>query len=57
MSTTLLCGGFALTDPVPAQIMTVLPSLLRIGPRAADGWIEPVFELIRREASQAASGA
>lgn len=57
--TTLLCGGFALTDPVPAQIMTMLPPLLKVGSCGADGssWIEPVVELIRREASHAAPGA
>src|SRR5215472_2214161 len=57
--TTLLCGGFALTDPVPAQIMTMLPPLLKIGPGAAgsSSWIDPVFELIRHEASHSAPGA
>jgi AraC-like DNA-binding protein len=57
--TTLLCGGFALTDPVPAQIMTMLPPLLKIGPGVAgrSSWIDPVFELIRHEASQTAPGA
>lgn len=58
-TTTLLCGGFALTDPVPAQIMTMLPPLLKIGPSASGGssWIDPVFELIRNEAAQAAPGS
>ena len=57
--TTLLCGGFALTDPVPAQIMTMLPPLLKIGPGPDDAfsWIDPVFELIRHEASHSAPGA
>lgn len=57
--TTLLCGGFALTDPVPAQVMTMLPPLLKISRRAAgrSSWIGPVFELISQEASQAAPGA
>jgi AraC-like DNA-binding protein len=57
--TTLLCGGFALTDPVPAQIMTMLPPLLKIGPGPDDmsSWIDPVFELIRHEASHSAPGA
>ena len=57
--TTLLCGGFALTDPVPAQVMTMLPPLLKVGPGTTDGssWIDPVFALIRHEAGQAAPGA
>jgi AraC-like DNA-binding protein len=58
-TTTLLCGGFALTDPVPAQIMTLLPPLLKIRPGVAgsSSWIDPVFELIQQEARQAAPGA
>src|SRR5579859_6927860 len=57
--TTLLCGGFALTDPVPAQIMAMLPPMLRVGlaTSGTGSWVEPVVELIRQEASQTAPGA
>lgn len=59
-TTTLLCGGFALTDPIPAQVMAMLPPLLRIGPDSvaeSSSWVNPVFDLIRQEASQSAPGA
>jgi AraC-like DNA-binding protein len=57
--TRLLCGGFALSDPMPGPLLSLLPPILTIDQRAASisAWIDPVFALVRDEASSAAPGA
>lgn len=57
--TRLLCGGFALAAPVPGHLLTVLPPILIVDPGSTSisSWVEPVFALIRDEASHAAPGA
>jgi AraC-like DNA-binding protein len=57
--TRLLCGGFALGDPMPGPLLALLPPILTMNPRAASisAWIDPVFALVRHEASSAAPGA
>lgn len=57
--TRLLCGGFALSDPMPRPLLTLLPRILTMDPRSASisTWVEPVFALVRDESEQAAPGA
>jgi AraC-like DNA-binding protein len=57
--TRLLCGGFALSDPMPAPLLELLPPVLTMDPGSASisAWIEPVFALVRQEASHATPGA
>lgn len=57
--TRLLCGGFALTDPMPAPLLELLPPIVTMDPGSAtvSAWIEPVFALVRQEASRATPGA
>jgi AraC-like DNA-binding protein len=57
--TRLLCGGFALSDPMPAPLLELLPPVLTMNPGSAtiSAWIEPVFALVRQEASRATPGA
>jgi len=57
--TRLLCGGFALSDPMPAPLLELLPPIVTMDPGSAtvSAWIEPVFALVRQEASRAAPGA
>src|SRR5215510_5849243 len=54
--TRLLCGGFALSDPMPAPLLELLPPIVTMDPGSAtvSAWIEPVFALVRQEASRAA---
>jgi hypothetical protein len=56
--TRLLCGGFALSDRMPAPL-ELLPPIVTMDPGSAtvSAWIEPVFALVRQEASRAAPGA
>jgi len=57
--TTLLCGGFALRDPIPGHLLALLPPVLKTDSRGADvaSWISPVFEMIREEARHNRPGA
>ena len=57
--TRLLCGGFALTAPLPSRLLGLLPPILRLDCARTEisSWIEPVFALVRQEADQAAPGA
>jgi AraC-like DNA-binding protein len=57
--TRLLCGGFALGDPMPAPLLELLPPVLTMDPGSASisAWIDPVFALVRDEASRTAPGA
>jgi AraC-like DNA-binding protein/mannose-6-phosphate isomerase-like protein (cupin superfamily) len=57
--TRLLCGGFALGEPMPGPLLTLLPTVLTLepGPAGLSAWIDPVFALVRQEASNAAPGA
>src|SRR5215831_7800540 len=57
--TGLLCGGFALSDPMPAPLLELLPPVVVMDPGSAtvSAWIEPVFALVRQEANHAAPGA
>jgi AraC-like DNA-binding protein len=57
--TRLLCGGFALSDPQPVPLLALLPPVLTIDPGSAgiSAWIDPVFALVRDEASRPAPGA
>jgi AraC-like DNA-binding protein len=57
--TRLLCGGFALSDPMPAPLLELLPPIVTMDPGAAtvSAWIEPVFALVQHEASRATPGA
>jgi AraC-like DNA-binding protein len=57
--TRLLCGGFALSDPMPAALLELLPPVLTMDPGSASvsAWIDPVFALVRDEASRTAPGA
>jgi AraC-like DNA-binding protein len=57
--TRLLCGGFALADAVPAALLALLPTVVRIdAPRAGvAAWLEPTFALLRHEAEHASPGA
>ena len=57
--TRLLCGGFALSEPMPAPLLELLPPVLTMDPGSASisAWIEPVFALVRQEASHATPGA
>lgn len=57
--TRLLCGGFALGGANPAQVLTLLPQILRIhavGTGLAR-WLDPVFALIQQEADRADPGS
>ena len=57
--TRLLCGGFALSDPMPTPLLELLPPVVTMDPGSAtvSAWIEPVFALVRQEASNAIPGA
>src|SRR5215468_3866145 len=57
--TRLLCGGFALDEPAPATLISMLPQVLQMNSRSADvtTWLEPVFALVRQEADSNAPGA
>jgi AraC-like DNA-binding protein len=57
--TRLLCGGFALGEPMPAPLLELLPPVLTMDPGSASisAWIDPVFALVRDEASRTAPGA
>ena len=57
--TRLLCGGFVLDDPAPAELISLLPPVLQMNSRSADitTWLEPVFALVRHEADSSAPGA
>jgi len=57
--TRLLCGGFTLSEPMPGPLLALLPPILVVDPRSASisSWIDPVFALVREEASRAAPGA
>jgi AraC-like DNA-binding protein len=57
--TRLLCGGFALSDPPPVPLLALLPPVLTIdaGSAGISAWIDPVFALVRDEASHPAPGA
>ena len=57
--TRLLCGGFVLDDPAPAELIGLLPPVLHLNSRSAGitTWLEPVFALVRQEAEGSAPGA
>ena len=57
--TRLLCGGFVLDEPAPAELISLLPQVLQMNSRSADitTWLEPVFALVRQEADSKAPGA
>jgi AraC family transcriptional regulator, alkane utilization regulator len=56
--TRLLCGGFALDDPLPGPLLSLLPPILTMArSEGMSAWIDPVFALVRAEASRAAPGA
>jgi AraC-like DNA-binding protein len=59
LRTRLLCGGFALGDPMPAPLLELLPPILTMDPGSASisAWIDPVFALVRDEASRTTPGA
>ena len=58
-TTRLLCGGFALGDPVPASLLAMLPRVLHLDAVSTGviTWLEPVFALVRHEAEHAGPGA
>jgi AraC-like DNA-binding protein len=53
--TRLLCGGFTLDNPM--ALAACLPPVVHLDPAGMSAWIEPVFALVRQEASEAAPGA
>ncbi len=57
--TRLLCGWFALSHPMPAPLLALLPPVLTMDSRTASisAWIDPVFALVRHEVGRAAPGA
>ena len=57
--TTLLCGGFVLDEPPPAELISLIPPVLQMDSRSADitTWLEPVFALMHQEAGRDAPGA
>jgi AraC-like DNA-binding protein len=57
--TKLLCGGFVLDEPAPAELISLVPPVLQMNSRSADitTWLEPVFALMRQEADRDAPGA
>jgi AraC-like DNA-binding protein len=57
--TRLLCGGFTLAGGAPDTVLTLLPPVVTMTPRAAllAAWIGPVFALARQEADAPAPGA
>jgi AraC-like DNA-binding protein len=57
--TRLLCGGFVLDEPLPAEFISLVPPVLPMNSRSADitAWLEPVFALMRQEADHDAPGA
>jgi AraC-like DNA-binding protein len=57
--TRLLCGGFVLDEPPPAELISLIPPVLQMNSRAAEitTWLEPVFALMRQEADRDAPGA
>jgi len=57
--TTLLCGGFILDEPPPAELISLIPPVLQMDSRSADitTWLEPVFALMHQEADRDAPGA
>lgn len=57
--TRLLCGGFALSGPIPAPLLAMLPPVLHMDAvsTGVTGWLEPVFALVRQEADRADPGA
>jgi AraC-like DNA-binding protein/mannose-6-phosphate isomerase-like protein (cupin superfamily) len=56
--TRLLCGGFALSDALPARLLAVLPPVLRLdgGSLGASG-VANLLELVRAEADDLQPGA
>jgi AraC-like DNA-binding protein len=57
--TRLLCGGFALGGAVPASLLAMLPPVLHLDAVSTGviSWLEPVFVLVRQEATRAHPGA
>jgi len=57
--TSLLCGGFVLDEPPPADLISLIPPVLQMDSRSADitTWLEPVFALMHQEADRDAPGA
>ena len=57
--TRLLCGGFTLAGGAPDTVLTLLPPVVTMTPRAGllAAWIGPVFALARQEADAPAPGA
>jgi AraC-like DNA-binding protein len=57
--TRLLCGGFALGGTSPIALLSLLPQVLTMDPGSAriSTWLDPVFALVRQEASGSAPGA
>jgi AraC-like DNA-binding protein len=56
--TRLLCGGFALTDALPARLLAVLPAVLRLDAQSvgASG-VSGLLDLVRSEADDLQPGA
>ena len=57
--TRLLCGGFVLAEAMPARLLTLMPTVVRVD-SALSGvatWLEPTFALLRHEADHATPGA
>src|SRR5262249_32355820 len=49
--TSLLCGGFVLSESLTRQLLALLPTLLRLdtASSAINRWLEPVLELLSAE--------
>jgi AraC-like DNA-binding protein/mannose-6-phosphate isomerase-like protein (cupin superfamily) len=54
--TLLVCGGFALTDALPARLLAVLPPVVKLDARAG-GWVEPLLDVLCQAADDGAPGA
>jgi AraC family transcriptional regulator, alkane utilization regulator len=50
--TRLVCGGFQLTEDLPAGVLALLPVILHLsaGTGGPNRWLQPLFELLRAEA-------
>src|SRR5215471_10823804 len=56
--TRLLCGGFSLTDVLPARLLALLPKVLRLDAESmASSGVASLVEVLRAEADDAQPGA
>lgn len=57
--TRLVCGGFGLTETLPAGLLALLPPVVCLdgGPGGLGRWLQPLFELLRDEADARQPGA